>query len=47
MADMSAGAIVPRVWLVIGDKPGDNAQVEIIAKRLGWPFEIKRAIPFR
>ncbi len=29
----------PRVWLVIGDKPGDNAQVEIIAAALGWPCE--------
>ena len=25
----------PRIWLVLGDKPGDNAQVEIIAERLG------------
>jgi len=29
----------PRVWLVIGDKLGDNAQVEIIADALGWPVE--------
>ena len=31
----------PRVWLVLGDKPGDNAQVEIIAPALGWPCERK------
>jgi uncharacterized protein len=30
-----------RVWLVIGDKLGDNAQVEIIATALGWPLERK------
>jgi mitochondrial fission protein ELM1 len=32
----------PRVWLVIGDKLGDNAQVEIIADALGWPVERRR-----
>jgi mitochondrial fission protein ELM1 len=31
----------PRIWLVIGDKLGDNAQVEIIAAALGWPYERK------
>jgi mitochondrial fission protein ELM1 len=35
----------PRIWLVIGDKPGDNAQVEIIAEALGLPFEIRRVLP--
>lgn len=35
----------PRIWLVIGDKPGDNAQVEIIAEALGWPYETRRLIP--
>lgn len=35
----------PRIWLVIGDKPGDNAQIEIIAAALGLPFEIRRVIP--
>ncbi len=29
----------PRVWLVLGDKRGDNGQVEMIAKALGWPCE--------
>ena len=32
----------PTVWLVIGDKLGDNAQVEIIADALGWPVERRR-----
>ena len=35
----------PLIWLVIGDKPGDNAQVEIIAEALGLPFEFKRVLP--
>ena len=28
-----------RVWLLLGDKPGDNAQVEAVAEALGWPCE--------
>ena len=35
----------PRIWLVTGDKLGDNAQVEIIAEELGLPFEIRRVLP--
>lgn len=35
----------PRIWLVIGDKPGDNAQVQIIADALGLPYEVKRVLP--
>lgn len=35
----------PRIWLVVGDKPGDNAQVEIIAEALGLPYETKRLLP--
>jgi mitochondrial fission protein ELM1 len=31
----------PRVWLVLGDKRGDNAQVEALAGALGWPSEHK------
>ncbi|MBL8660788.1 MAG: mitochondrial fission ELM1 family protein [Rhodospirillales bacterium] len=40
------GPVAPRVWLVLGDKLGDNAQVEIIAAALGWPCE-RRALRFR
>jgi mitochondrial fission protein ELM1 len=29
----------PRTWLLLGDKRGDNAQVEAIAQALGWPCE--------
>lgn len=35
----------PRTWLVLGDKAGDNRQVEIIAERLGWPVERRNVIP--
>ena len=35
----------PRIWLVLGDKPGDNAQVEIVAEAMGLPFERRRVIP--
>ena len=35
----------PRIWLVLGDKPGDNAQVEIVAEAVGLPVERKRVIP--
>ncbi|XSG86279.1 MAG: mitochondrial fission ELM1 family protein [Methylohalobius sp. ZOD2] len=31
----------PRVWLIVGDKSGDNAQVRAIAEALGWPVEWK------
>jgi mitochondrial fission protein ELM1 len=31
----------PRVWLVLSDKGGDNRQVEIIARGLGWACERK------
>jgi len=32
----------PRTWLVLGEKAGDNAQVEAIAAALGWPCETRR-----
>lgn len=35
----------PSIWLVIGDKLGDNAQVIMIADALGLPYEIKRLLP--
>jgi uncharacterized protein len=30
-----------RVWLLLGDKPGDNAQVEAAVEALGWECERK------
>lgn len=35
----------PRIWLLLGDKPGDNAQVEIVAEALGLATERRRVIP--
>ena len=37
--EASPDAAAPRVWLVLGDKRGDNAQVEVLADALGWPCE--------
>ena len=31
----------PRVWLLLGDKKGDNGQVYAIEAALGWPCELK------
>lgn len=31
-----------RVWVLLGDRAGDNAQVLRLAGALGWPFEAKR-----
>lgn len=38
---MQERARAARVWLVVGEKVGDNAQVEIVADTLGWPVERK------
>lgn len=32
----------PRVWALLGDKAGDNAQVLALSRALGWPFVTKR-----
>jgi hypothetical protein len=34
----------PRTWLVLGDKRGDNGQVEMIAGALGWPCERRNLV---
>ena len=34
--------MVPRVWVLLGDRPGDNAQLLCLAEALGWPFETKK-----
>ncbi len=31
----------PRTWLVLGDKRGDNGQVEAVAAQLPWPYETR------
>jgi len=35
----------PRIWLVLGDKLGDNAQVKMIADSLELPYEVKHLVP--
>ncbi len=35
-------APLPRVWLLMGHKAGDNNQVLALAEALGWPSETKR-----
>jgi mitochondrial fission protein ELM1 len=32
----------PRVWLLFGERRGDNAQVLALARMLGWAFEVKQ-----
>jgi mitochondrial fission protein ELM1 len=32
----------PRVWLLFGERRGDNAQVLALAQMLGWAYEIKQ-----
>jgi len=32
---------VPLVWVLLGDKAGDNAQCLALAEALGWPFQIR------
>jgi mitochondrial fission protein ELM1 len=34
-----------RIWLVIGEKLGDNSQVKIVADSLGLPYETRRLLP--
>ncbi|MEX2296307.1 MAG: mitochondrial fission ELM1 family protein [Dongiaceae bacterium] len=36
------GTASPRVWLLLGNRAGDNAQVAALGEALGWPVEIKR-----
>jgi mitochondrial fission protein ELM1 len=32
----------PRVWCLLGHKPGDNAQVRHLAQAIGWPIREKK-----
>jgi mitochondrial fission protein ELM1 len=34
----------PLVWLILGDRMGDNAQVLALGKKLGWPFVTKQMV---
>lgn len=42
VSDPPAAPRQPRVWLVLGDKVGDNAQIEAIVDALGWTCERKQ-----
>jgi uncharacterized protein len=35
-------ARMPRVWIVLSDKAGDNAQIDAVVERLPWPVEYRR-----
>lgn len=39
---MSDRCTLPRVWALLSETTGDNAQVLALAEALGWPFEIHR-----
>jgi mitochondrial fission protein ELM1 len=46
---MAAGTVraapapgAPRTWLLLGEKPGDDAQVQVLADALGWPCQVRR-----
>ncbi len=34
----------PVVWVLMGQKAGDNSQVLALAEGIGWPFEIKQFV---
>jgi mitochondrial fission protein ELM1 len=36
--------VTPRIWAVLGDKTGDNAQVRAITERLPWPVETRQLV---
>lgn len=44
MAEAAAGTQTtpPIVWLILGERAGDNAQVQALGRALGLPFEEKR-----
>ncbi len=35
----------PRIWLLIGDKPGDNAQARVLVDALALPYEVRQVFP--
>jgi mitochondrial fission protein ELM1 len=35
----------PRIWLLIGDKLGDNAQARAVVDALGWPYAVRQLFP--
>ena len=46
IADSNSSAVDETpLWLVTGDKAGDNAQLLVIAEALGLPYEVRRIMP--
>jgi mitochondrial fission protein ELM1 len=39
---MGTASEARRIWVLAGDKPGDNAQCLALAAALGWPTEVKQ-----
>lgn len=39
-----SGGVAPRVWVLLGQKPGDNAQVLNLQRAVGWPAEPKHIV---
>lgn len=37
----------PIVWVLTGDRPGDNSQSIGLAEALGWPYDVKVLQPYR
>lgn len=37
----AATRCAPRTWLLLGEKPGDNAQARLLADALGWPYQTR------
>ena len=42
MSQARAERVERRIWVLAGDKPGDNAQSLSLAAAIGWPTEVKR-----
>lgn len=41
------GTTQPMVWVLTGDRPGDNSQSIGLAEALGWPYDVKVLQPYR
>lgn len=44
LAPLDELSVAPRVWVLTGNKAGDNSQVLALAEGLGWPFEVKQFV---
>jgi mitochondrial fission protein ELM1 len=44
LAPLETMTLAPRVWVLTGNKAGDNSQVLALAEALGWPFEVKQFV---